>query len=206
MKKIKLNAVLASVLSLGIVCSSSVHASGEGEQFPAQLGQQHVAPAGQNDEQSRILDQFAEYSKFRKRVMDSANEIKRQIDEYYNRDEEKNERIDGKREVNRQVANTLALPAVEVLAPVLERIHSLRHTWDDATHAWFHEREIAFLPSDVENYIDMIDTHSYEALKILESINRDIYFLGGLGDEKELFHILYEISKDLDKFFTSFNR
>ena len=82
MKKFKLNAVLASVLSLGLICSSSVCASREGEQYPAGLAEEPIVSANQNAEEDSvgsILNKFEEYQAKRGEIMGDTRSVKARI-------------------------------------------------------------------------------------------------------------------------------
>ena len=87
MKKFKLNAVLASVLSLGLICSSSVCASREGVEIPEELSEKSVTPVKSSEAKHYGLEKssrFKDYEKYRESVVFANNNFKEALNNYSN--------------------------------------------------------------------------------------------------------------------------
>ena len=157
MKKFKLNAVLASVLSLGLVCSSSVCASGTTSRVRRDLVKRYRTEVGERKENT--LKEIEICKAF----------------ECYEQCLERNVEPD-KPEDRVNWAEKLATVLVDqVLEAVLDRFPSLADDWHPETKSWVDEqrshkelrnafsspREMAFILGDIGESLE----------KLLESIN-----------------------------------
>ena len=152
MKKFKLNAVLASVLSLGLVCSSSVCASGITSIIRGVLVERCETEVGERKENTRkeieICEAFEGYKKWRERNV---------------KPDKPEDRVNW--------AEQLATILVdEVLEAVLDRFPSLVDYWDEKTKSWVEEQrshrelgnafsspcEMAFALSDIGESLDKL--------------------------------------------------
>ena len=122
MKKFKLNAVLASVLSLGLICSSSVCASGTTSRVRRDLVKRYKTEVGERKETTRKEIKICEAF------------------ECYEQCLERNVKPD-KSEDRVNWAEQLAKILVDqVLEAVLNRFPSLVDYWDKKTKSWVDEQ------------------------------------------------------------------
>ena len=191
MKKFKLNAVLASVLSLAVVCSSSVCASGTTSMICRVLVERCKTEVGERKENTRkeieICEAFESYEQWLERNV---------------KPDEPEDRVNW--------AEQLATILVdEVLEAVLDRFPSLVDYWDEKTKSWVEEqrshRELGNTFSSPREMALALNDIGESLEKLLESIDPqelDIMFhvMDKIcGKFSSLSHTLYSSLSDMRK-------
>ena len=200
MKKFKLNAVLASVLSLGLICSSSVCASREGEQYPAGLAEEPIVSANQNAEEDSvgsILNKFHTYQVKHGEIMGDARNVKSRIRP---RDMETRNRKTTRlirRTADVSAAYSLSKEMDKVLIPVLRKLSSLRSQWDERAQKIFYDMDWDCLPLDSNGYIEMMRENSDDIFRILDCTLGYLNAIRNFEPERQMIFVLREVSKDI---------
>ena len=191
MKKFKLNAVLASVLSLGIVCSSSVCASGSTNMVCRALVIICETEVGERKENKR-------------------KEIKIcKAFECYEQCLERNVKPDKPEDKIDWVEQLAKILVDQVLEALLNRFPSLVDYWDSETKLWVEERrrhrELRDVYSSPREMVLALNDISKSLDKLLRSIDpQELGFLGCIMGKirckfKSLSYTLYSSLLDMRK-------
>ena len=196
MKKIKLNAVLASVLSLGIACSSCVHASGKNLEVLRELVGSpetfEVQTTGEYDE-AEIASRFERF--------ENRYECARGLSEVYARAMgEKN--VDLQKEFKKASYRISAVYLVRVLDSVLGRIFSLSQKWSPKTMNWFSKQGWKDFPRNSYEFIEKIGENSDFSEKLKCFCEYPSYIK--IGSERNLFSDLVNISEKIEQFYSEY--
>ena len=200
MKEFKLNSALAVVLSLGIVCSSSVCAWKKGEQIPNGLPEELVALAESNPKKYNragiILDSFELYKEKCEDLMLQDNFLKNRID----RSCHAKKICELERDIDKESAKTLNTYLCIILDGLLSEISSLSRNWSLETKRWFDDRNWKYVPENMEEFILMVkNSNSFSFL--LDILNRICSELDSspekLESEKKLFPVFVEVTNEI---------
>lgn len=206
MKKFKLNAILASVLSLGIVCSSSVCASGRLKQINSRSSEEYDDFYEKSDEEKardeiKVLEEiFKEYELYRLSATRDINTAKESIREPYDIKKHYNIIIN----VEKEITETLSSRLYELMHTSFKCLYLLGRTWDDKTSEWFNEHGLEYLTKNGNTFYTMAKENFGLLSFAIKDINSNLENLPGLKYEKLLFRIFEEIANETKRYLDVF--
>ena len=226
MKKFKLNAVLASVLSLTVVCSSSVCASGGDSISPAcasgghkvaslnsikkcvfNIEERNIHIRRKNKieivrNESIILNDFKHYKLSYEDIIYQGRKLKKQL----------NGKVDSEEffrswdDIDIRSAEALSMSTARMLVTLLDRIKYLSRNWDEKTRYSLYDRGWNKDMLDHEEYVERIWGNSKCVCEMLGRVITYLKFCDSLESERKMFVRLFTITENIDWIFRSLDK